>query len=744
MNRTSAASRFAFAVLLGTGVAQDPPQQQQPAPQPRALVDPTVLDAELQRALGTTPAQGAAAVPARPALPNVQLKALVAAAPDRLAAVIALEGTLHRAAPGALLAAGARSLRVASLESSGLVLADETHGDRMHVDVGVIKAPAAEGRLARVDFRGVTLDLASRVLADLSGMNIAVSASAAAKEVSLYLTDVDAIAAIRILCEGHQLWWRRDAETGIVRISTAEEYERDVAELQEERTESFTLHYPNVFDVGRAIRDLYGDRVVMRSNAVEDDSLQDLANRLSRFDIFDGRTQGFGQSLGVEGGAYGAGGYAGRSRFGSGYGTGFGTEDGTVLPDYGQQYGDGRRGYSTPREAPQLSADQIQRLEQLLSRAAEDRAAAGDLQREVARRYRAPIYVTMAPRQNKVIVRTSDLAALDQIREVIASLDVPTSLVLLEVRVLAVDDVDGFESFFEYQWADGRTAGEMTTGTIAPPAPGSLGVGGAGVRTGDLLFQYVDSRFAARLQILERDNRIRSLATPILLTANNEVSRLFVGQEVPLNRSFVGGTTNQNESTTTTAAGTTGIEFRPVGTTLLITPSINSDRTVTLQIVQETSNVNSTADVLVPDGDTFVSTAVNIVSSQTVSGTIIAKSDLAVAFGGLVETGSQNVEEKVPFLGDIPLLGILFRREVRETFRREIVVVVKPYVIGTPAEQATRSARMLTGIGVGLDDLERKGKDGEPPTGTPLFHDPQRPRLRVHGVEAPGERGGTR
>ena len=508
-----------------------------------------------------------------------------------------------------------------------------------------------------------------------------------------------------------------------------------------------------MFDVGRAIRELYGDRVLMEQSSQYDESIEELANRLSRFDLFDGRQQGFGQTVngnGLVGSSFGS-----QSRFGSGYGSGFGAgfgvghsgEDGgyggygTYRSGYGNQFGMGRA-----EQREQWSAAQIQRIEQLVERlqSASDAAAKTEAEKEVSRRYHAPIHVTVAPRQNKVIVRTSDVTAMEQIEKLVKSLDVPTALVLLEVRVLSIDTSDGFESFFEYQWLDGTTAGQMTTGAIAqpiqpaPPAAPVLGPGGSGLRTGDLIFQYVDSRFGARMQILERDNRVRSLATPILLTANNEVSRLFVGQEVPINRSFVGGATNQNESTTTTSTGTTGIEFRPVGTTLLMTPSINADRTVNLKIVQEQSNTDATATVLIPSGTGFVNQAVNVVSSQTVSGTIVAKSDLAVAFGGLVETGKEEQQEKVPLLGDIPVLGMLFRREITRDFRREIVIVVKPYVIGTPAEQIDRSVSVLKNIGVDLEALERaRANDEKRADGERLFDGTGRPRFRVHGVDTP-------
>lgn len=778
--RGSAQDQEPFPRTAPTG--GNAPRAQDPVPAPSTsgqtqapgLVDPTRPDAELLRRLGMAGGPAAGSGGALPLLrpPVVALKAVLAGDRASVRVLLDVGGALVAVAPGSSFVADGRTVRVEPLAGSDLLLRVDGLEQALVLPLGLSPAanppanpsspanpniPVREPRLGRVDLRAVPLEQAARLLADLSGLNVAVSAQAAALPVSVYLSDVEPLVAVRAICESHQLWWRRDAATGIVRVGTAGEYQRDLAELQEERTEAFTLHYPNVFDVGRAVRELYGDRVVVRQQSLQDESLIELSNRLSRFDLFDGRQQGFGQTVagnGQQNGAFGQ-----QSRFGSGFGSGFGAGFGGgagIGNGFGQQdaggfgaFGNGQFGGNG--FGPQLdllraqtwTAAEIQRLEQAIERlqAGGDADAAKDVQREVAGRTRSPIFVTIAPRQNKVLVRTRDTAALEQIRGLVQSLDVPTALVLLEVRVLGIDDLDGFESFFEYQGADGSIAGQVTTGNIQRAPAGTPGPGGTGLRSGDLIFQYVDATFGARLQMLERDNRVHSLATPILLTANNEVSRLFVGKEVPINRSFVGGQINLNQATATTTTGTTSIEFRPVGTTLLMTPSINADRTVTLKIVQEQSNADGTATVLVPSGTGFQPQTVNIVSSQTVSGTIVAKSDLAVAFGGLVETGESLVSEKVPLLGDIPVLGLLFRRDVERKTRREIVIVVKPYVIGTPSEQVGRSRSVLRDLGVDLDRLEPRLPEGEEraPADT-LFGpggSPAKPRFRVHGVDAP-------
>jgi general secretion pathway protein D len=308
-------------------------------------------------------------------------------------------------------------------------------------------------------------------------------------------------------------------------------------------------------------------------------------------------------------------------------------------------------------------------------------------------------------------------------------------MVLLEMRILAVDLSDGQSSFFEGAFRFDDVAGSFSTGGVGNAAGGAIQPGGNGFGAGQMTFQVVSDNFAMRLHAMESQNKLCTLATPILLTANNEVSRLFVGREVPLNRSFNAGDTVTNQATTTTTAGSTGIEFRPVGTTVMITPSINSDRTVTLRVVQENSNVATKETVLVPTNRGFEPQEVNVVSSQTVTGTIVAKSELAVAFGGLVERSVVNRRGQVPLLGDVPLLGFFFRRVEQLDVRKEIVIVVRPYVLSTPAESEAISHRLLDKLGVASRATDVDGRVGDPDHRTWPNPSGRRIPFRFHGIE---------
>lgn len=528
----------------------------------------------------------------------------------------------------------------------------------------------AQTMLSKVDLRAIPLREACRLLAEPSGLNIVASPAAAELPVSLYLRGIDVRAAIDALAQAHDLSVLESG--GLVRLVTNNERIRERTEVREEQTAYFTVLYPNVFDVAYAVRNLFGRRVQLRVSEGDQQMLLDLQDRMARFDLVNSRTQGLGtQSLSSNA----LGGISGSGALGS-----FQQQNALNLQGQDSRTLAGAGGLGDGADGMQGTPD----------------PALG-----------VPIHVTAARRQNKLVVRTSDSAALAQIEELVRELDVPTAMVLLEVRILSVELSDGQSSFFEYQFSDGKLGGDFATGAIAPSVAPALGVGGTGTTPGNFIFQFVDAQFGARMQLLERESRVKLVSTPILLTANNEVSRLFVGREVPLNRGFSGGQVVANQTSTSTVSGTSAIEFRPVGTTLLITPNINADRTVTLRILQENSEVRSTAQILVPSGNEFVPQDVGVVSSQTISGTIVAKDELAVAFGGLIEEGTDVGTERVPLLGELPLVGALFRRDVDQAKRREIVVVVRPFVMGTPSDSDQRTRTLLEGIDKGRSALEK-------------------------------------
>lgn len=579
------------------------------------------------------------------------------------------------------------------------------------IDPGV--ATKAGANISYVEFRDATLMEALRMLADQSGNNYSASSTANKMPVSAFLRHVPAESVVEEICKSHNLWFKRDEVSGITRIMSVSEFEKDLVGFREEQTEVFTLLYPNVVDVAISIADLFGSRVELSlGNEDLHEDARDLEARFDRFNIISRGNQtattlqnssttmynGVGGATVIGGqGAYSTGGSSG-SYGGSSTRQYLEQRDRVRNADSASYAAERRRNQDDVTDRfTNLTPTQIQRVEEALKNPSDDGQLKTDLG---ALRSNAPtIYVTASRRNNMVVVRTADARVLDDIRLLVKRLDVPTPLVLLEVKVLTVELDDGFKSAFDYQFSDGTSGAAFTQTPINVPPTGGELLGGAGFNSSDMTFVIVSDNFRARIQLLENKNKVRSLASPLLLTANNEVSRLFLGEERPLVRNINSQTilTDNNAST----SQNTDLEFRMVGTTLLITPNINSDRTVTLRLLQENSRIN-TGGANIP---VMTSTSQNVnqvqqvpldvVASRSVSGTFVAKDGMTVAVGGLIEDQDLDNRAQVPLLGRIPVLGTLFRRQEKNKARREMVVMIRPHVMSTPSDGQKISEDLL-------------------------------------------------
>jgi general secretion pathway protein D len=553
-----------------------------------------------------------------------------------------------------------------------------------------------------VDFRDQELGQAMRLFSEQSGINIVASTQANTMKVNLYLRDVRPMDVLENLTKTHDLYFRIDEKSGVIRIYTTDEYEENLASFREEQTKVFTLLYPNPVDAAVAIRDLFGDRVELSFGVGDQDSILDIIHRLNRFDLVDSRSLG----LGAYQGDYA---YGGRS---------FSRLDG--LGGFtNNQSGQGNRQRSANENQPlsDLSSEQIQQLiDAINNRNTVPRNDGGgpvDPISKLLKEKQATIYVTVVRRNNQVVVRTADDSTMKQIEQLVQSLDVPTPLVLLEVKVMSVLLDDQFRSIFDYQFADGgTTAGGFTTGDILPtPADalvgearrlGSMIPGGSLLNQGDFTFQFVNNSFRARMQMLEDDNRVTVMNTPLLLTANNEVSRIFIGDTIPFTVGFNSPQVITGGNNNTTIAGTPITELRDVGQSLLITPSINADRTVTLRVVQENARrvLNGGRIPVLNTNGVITNQEVDTVNRSTVSGTVVAKDGMAVVCGGLIEDEISDDREQVPGLGKLPVLGFFFRKQATGRLRRELVVMIRPYVFNTPSESASISQELLQQLSV--------------------------------------------
>jgi general secretion pathway protein D len=194
----------------------------------------------------------------------------------------------------------------------------------------------------------------------------------------------------------------------------------------------------------------------------------------------------------------------------------------------------------------------------------------------------------------------------------------------------------------------------------------SLGGGG---RDGDNLF-------GAILTAVEADTNSRVLSKPFNMTLDNGTSQLVVGQEIPITTGEVLGASNTNPFRT--------VQREQVGIKLEVTPRISSDDTVRLDIYQEVSSifgsVNNASNEL-------------ITNTREITTSVIADDQEIVVIGGLIEQTDTEVSEKVPVLGDLPVLGNLFRSKGTQLERTNLMVFIRPTIIRNREEARDVTAR---------------------------------------------------
>lgn len=558
-----------------------------------------------------------------------------------------------------------------------------------------------EIRLKTISLAESTVSDATRILTDATGYNVVATQEAGRSRVSLLLRDVTLKTAVETVCGLASLWYRDDADARVIRIMTAQEYQRDLVVVRDARTRVFTLLHPNAVLIASQIRDLYGPRVLLSLGFDET--------------IFDRDSERTGEQDTIIPGVA------------NGLNNGFNNGLNNGLTD-----GTGRQPGELERINRDMSPEMLAELER--RRAAAGSGADGTVSEAdvAAAASREPvIYVTVNRTSNLLLVRTADERALGEIEKLVLELDRPTPQVLLEMKILELDLADGWRSVFDFSLADddavaGPPDGEPPNPLVPAASTGLryvLGAGNFPLEGGTLVYQFLDDRFRIRMQLLSTERRVRTLATPMLLCSNNREARLFVGEERPLVRNVTVVTNTTTGVVTDQLAPT--VEIEEIGTTLRIVPHINADRTVTLTLFQESSTVvpgGASLPIATSDG-TVTSFPVDTINTANLDAVIVGKDHMAIAVGGLIREQLSDVEQKVPFFGDIPLIGFLFRREVKDRSKRELVLLVTPHIIVTPDEGERISRDRLQALSMhpwlklgdkALGTFEEDDLDGDP------------------------------
>ena len=258
--------------------------------------------------------------------------------------------------------------------------------------------------------------------------------------------------------------------------------------------------------------------------------------------------------------------------------------------------------------------------------------------------------VEAEPGTNSVVIAEVP-ARIDKIVAMIHEMDQRLRQVEIVAKMVDVDHEATRELGVNWEALNlkaGQFAGDIVTGQALADPFGQLRMGT--VQSWGELNLIIEA--------LEKDNKANIVSNPKISTADNQEARIMVGKEIPL--------------IVSDEAGNPITELKKIGVILRVTPHVNSDGTITMDLHPELSDLSQQATV---QGGV-------IVNLQEADTRVVVKDGETAVIGGLISDSQSSLRTGLPVLKDMPLLGALFRYETKTTRKRELIIFVTPKVVG--------------------------------------------------------------
>ncbi len=270
-------------------------------------------------------------------------------------------------------------------------------------------------------------------------------------------------------------------------------------------------------------------------------------------------------------------------------------------------------------------------------------------------------------KSNTVLVSASP-RYMDRVRRMVSELDIDPPQVLIQVMLAEVTLDSNLSWGVDTRYDLGPYGGDdlfiRGASSLASAFLPGLGIPAFSVSSND---------FSLLLKALEAQGRIQVLSNPSVMAANNQPAHIQVGENIgrASSQSLSSGGTQQ-----------TLVEFLDIGVILDVTPSINPDGFVRMTIAPSITDLTNRNTQVSED------LSVPILTKREATTTVTVRDGQTIVLGGLIQDTYESRQQKVPLLGDIPLLGLLFRSELEETTKIELLIVLTPHVIISPTQFA--------------------------------------------------------
>lgn len=301
------------------------------------------------------------------------------------------------------------------------------------------------------------------------------------------------------------------------------------------------------------------------------------------------------------------------------------------------------------------------------------------------------VTVIADPNTNSLIVVTNPENE-QTIRSILEQLDRIPEQVMIETMIIEATLDKSSQFGVEWKFAHKNIFGTSAAGD----AEQNFGLEGANPPLQGFRYSLTSGDLTAFINLLRTDNKFQVLSTPRIFTSNNVQAEINISQRVP----YVLSTREDPNGNLTF-----NYAFEDVGIILTVTPRITRDGTVTMDITQTANDLQG-----------FTSFNAPIINQRSAQTTVSVKDGETIILGGIIRNTVTASVKKVPLLGDIPLLGELFRSTSKQDVKTELLVFLTPRIVRDPAEAAKlredEEKRLSAGVKKKLDEAKKSGAAG--------------------------------
>tara|TARA_B100001093_G_scaffold100770_1_gene92883 strand:- start:2455 stop:4200 length:1746 start_codon:yes stop_codon:yes gene_type:complete len=504
-------------------------------------------------------------------------------------------------------------------------------------------------KITYLSLKDCDVPTATRAISELCRINVVATEKSGNKKINILLRDMEAIDALKLVCKSAGLVYRFDSNSEVFTVMTLDEYKTNATVEGTYYTKIFRVEPANVSLIAKTIESLYYQQVVLH----EEDGVVDFSSEL-------------GGSGGSKGGDSGSG-----------------SNNSNNNNNNNNSNQSSNQIQNNNKYQNNISGENALAMENNRTSSFYKLEAGSSKNPNILSEQNGPsIFLTTNVEHNMIIVRTTDVMALDEIVNLIEQMDEPIPQVILEMKILELDIGDSSTVGIDFAIND-KINSSLSVSNLASNAASNF------------IYSYLSNDFEARVEMLANNNNVDIIATPILIAANNRKAEIEVGEERIIT---VGASSDINiagENGTINETVNTQTEKRTIGTTLSIIPRINKDRTVTLYVEQESSTLLTGNNSITVSGQTI---PIDSVDTAKIKATVVAKDGFTIAMGGLIRSERSESTSKVPVLGDVPILGGMFRSDRDDVKKSELILLIRPLIVDDSEKANLMTQKLMNGL----------------------------------------------